>query len=113
MTKWEYLPRSAKREIIRDTIALFAIVTIGTAAIASACIKQARAHRPGNADRWTDTQLCIDSYDGLIDYDTAVDGCKSRRLQGLSYEQQADIWNLPADQREAIAVSIQDQATAN
>lgn len=113
MTRWEYLPRSVKREIIRDTIAFFAIVIAGTAAITSACIKQARAHRPGNADRWTDTQLCIDSYEGLIDYDAAVNGCKSRRLQGLSYEQQADIWNLTADQRDAIAASIQDQATAN
>lgn len=45
----------------------------------------------GDPDRWTDTQLCIDSYDGLIDYNIAVEGCKSRTLQGLSHEEQMGI----------------------
>lgn len=80
-------------------IALLAILLIGTQAQAS------------DTNGWTDTELCIWSYDGLIDYDLAVEGCKSRRLQGLSSEEQAAIWELPDQEIKIIAERIKEQAT--
>lgn len=105
MTNWQYLTNSARRLIIRDTVAICAIIICGAAALTATCISQARAHG------WTDTELCIDSYEGLIPYRVAVDGCKSRRLQGLSYEQQNALLDMPDEESRPIIEAIIDQAT--
>lgn len=105
MKNWKYLINSARREIIRDTVAICAIIICGAVALTATCINQARAHG------WTDTELCIDSYEGIIPYRVAVDGCKSRRLQGLSSEQQGAILNMPEEESRPIIEAIINQAT--
>lgn len=62
-----------------------------------------------HAHGWTDTDLCIWSYEGLIEYDLAEKGCQSKILQGLSNEEQEIIWQMSESQIEQVRKALKSQ----
>lgn len=58
----------------------------------------------------TDLELCIWSYEGIIEYQTALKGCQSGNLDGLSTDQQFSIDTMTPAQFNEIQTVIQYQA---
>ena len=63
-----------------------------------------------NATPATDLDLCVWSYEGIIEYQTALTGCMSGKLDGLSTEQQVSIDIMTPEQFNEIQTVIEYQA---